>query len=542
SSYQFIVQINTGIGYSDPITNPFLLDQIGQSLGFSLFGQTGTNNLPYTGFNCPALVAPDEYVELGNFVLTYDSLNNWVNASLTFQALPNLQTLIFGPSCYQTDLSPNDFFAIPFLMDNFELLALQTTIASPVELNIELVSDNCSEQTRLESTLYPNADYQWFFNGQAIASATEASIDFSSTLDNAGSYSVQVILANGNCGISTPFPIDFPSPLVFEIVQNPIACFGDQTGAITLDFQSNPTDLSFEWSDSNGQIISTQQNISEIGAGNYQLEITNLDGCPANYNFVLEAPTPLNLTAQTQDALCDAADQNGRITLTASGGNADYRFSIDGAVFVPENEFVVVPGSYTGTVIDANFCEATINGVTVQPPAELNVIIQGPEEDIPLGESFRLELLANRPTESLIVEWSPAAILDCADCLEVEGLITQTTTFEALVIDDQGCVAEVNWPVVIDQARPVYIPNAFSPNGDGINDQLEIYSGPAVRQILSFKVFNRWGALLQDNRAGVWDGRFKGQALDPGVYVWLAQIEFIDGQIQNYEGNVTLMK
>ncbi|MFK7810770.1 MAG: gliding motility-associated C-terminal domain-containing protein, partial [Saprospiraceae bacterium] len=93
------------------------------------------------------------------------------------------------------------------------------------------------------------------------------------------------------------------------------------------------------------------------------------------------------------------------------------------------------------------------------------------------------------------------------------------------------------------------IPNAFSPNGDGMNDVLEIFAGPEVENITLFKVYNRWGEVVYElnNFLDVdpdiyWDGTFKGDQLNPGVFVYHATILFKDGRIELRKGDVTIMK
>ena len=101
----------------------------------------------------------------------------------------------------------------------------------------------------------------------------------------------------------------------------------------------------------------------------------------------------------------------------------------------------------------------------------------------------------------------------------------------------------------VRKIRPIYVPNAFSPNNDGTNDQFLIYAGKQVANIRSFLVFNRWGETVyeyynfqpNDPLFG-WDGKHRGKEMDPAVFTWFAEIEFVDGKVELYEGDVTLMR
>lgn len=113
-----------------------------------------------------------------------------------------------------------------------------------------------------------------------------------------------------------------------------------------------------------------------------------------------------------------------------------------------------------------------------------------------------------------------------------------------------GCSDSDNLNLIVRKFRPVYIPNAFSPNDDGVNDVLFIQAPDGlVRNIKSFVIFNRWGESVfeafnfQPNTVSYgWNGRFRGQAMNAGVYAYYAEVEFTDGEIVLLKGDVILVK
>ena len=124
-----------------------------------------------------------------------------------------------------------------------------------------------------------------------------------------------------------------------------------------------------------------------------------------------------------------------------------------------------------------------------------------------------------------------------------------TTDYSTTVIDSSGCRATDEVRVRVDQQRPIYIPTAFSPNGDGYNDVFYIGAGSNVVQIDELYIFGRWGEQVffkqsfQPNDAlEGWDGVFSGRVMEPGVYVYYIKVTFIDGQEIVYKGGVTLVK
>ena len=108
--------------------------------------------------------------------------------------------------------------------------------------------------------------------------------------------------------------------------------------------------------------------------------------------------------------------------------------------------------------------------------------------------------------------------------------------------------------IEVDKNRNIYIPNIFTPNGDGFNSIFQPIAGVGVRKMNYFRVYDRWGAMLHErlevdgndlsfeNPAVAWDGKFKGKEVNQGVYIYLAEIEFLDGRVLLYRGDVTLVK
>jgi gliding motility-associated-like protein len=103
--------------------------------------------------------------------------------------------------------------------------------------------------------------------------------------------------------------------------------------------------------------------------------------------------------------------------------------------------------------------------------------------------------------------------------------------------------------VTVTKERSFYAPSAFSPDGDGVNDRFMLFAGPDVRQIRSLQIFDRWGnlvyrtgAFLPNDLSVGWDGSLDGQLLNPAVFVFYAEIEYIDGWIEKKQGDVALVR
>jgi gliding motility-associated-like protein len=150
--------------------------------------------------------------------------------------------------------------------------------------------------------------------------------------------------------------------------------------------------------------------------------------------------------------------------------------------------------------------------------------------------------------DNALIEWN---LDSCQNCSMLELIPLNSTEYQVNVIDTiTGCSdTDIVW-VYISKDRKVFIPNAFSPDGNGLNDYLTIFADDAsVRSITSFKVFNRWGnlvfekeGLLPNIETEGWNGYLNNKKMQSGVYIYIAEIEFIDGETETFKGDVTLME
>ena len=125
----------------------------------------------------------------------------------------------------------------------------------------------------------------------------------------------------------------------------------------------------------------------------------------------------------------------------------------------------------------------------------------------------------------------------------------QSVPVSATVTDSNGCTTTEQVMINVTSDHGVYIPNAFSPNGAGINDTFHPFGGPNVVEVVELHIYNRWGAeifsrsLFEANDPVLgWDGMFRGQMMNTGVYTYWTKIKFVDGQVRLFKGDVTLMR
>jgi len=174
----------------------------------------------------------------------------------------------------------------------------------------------------------------------------------------------------------------------------------------------------------------------------------------------------------------------------------------------------------------------------------------GEDREVALGDSFSIEpfVMGMGPFDYLWSEHDEVETISCVTCPSTSITPFFDTRYVLEVTDGAGCVQSDFIDVVVDRNVYVWIPNAFTPNGDGQNDYFYLL-GKVPYDIKTFEIYNRWGQLLFQNQGIAvnsevdgWDGNTDGRPLSPGVYVYKAVLNFIDGSTKDFYGDVTLVK
>ena len=321
-----------------------------------------------------------------------------------------------------------------------------------------------------------------------------------------------------------------------------VSCFGSTDGFATALPMGGVPPYQFLWS--NGD---DQQTTENIASGDYSVNISDSYGCEIVLDVSLNQPLPLEINTQFQNPGCDGTESGSIEILSARGGVPPYNFAFDNQPFLPDNQLLenLPEGMYTAAVRDANGCEIdTSHTLTaaVIPIIDLN----GPI-NLFLGDSINLNIQSNIDLDSVIWENDPS--LSCLICPNPFVRTITNTQYQVAVTSADNCTTIDSVAVIIENRRRVFIPSAFSPNNDGINDFLAIFTGAEVVQVKAFEVFSRWGDQIfsqknfepNDPSLG-WDGTFRGEFLKPEIYAWFAEIEYLDGSVDIFEGDVTLVR
>ncbi|MBK7935831.1 MAG: gliding motility-associated C-terminal domain-containing protein [Lewinellaceae bacterium] len=314
---------------------------------------------------------------------------------------------------------------------------------------------------------------------------------------------------------------------------------------------SSPTPgiMAYSWTTTGGNFVSGANLQTPVvdAPGSYLLVVTNpSNGCTStDIVGVTEVPPPAFEPELIQP---DCHHPKGTIDISVvTGGTPPFTYSKNGGqTFSGQSLFGnLAPGAYDLVVRDAHGCTSEETAV-VSPPflpeVELEDFIL-----IQLGDSVMLDPVLNQPASNIALwQWSPPDGLSCTDCPAPWAKPLRSTVYTLKITDLNGCEAKADIQLRVDRQRYLYAPNIFSPNGDGVNDLFTLYAR-GVKDIRSLQVFDRWGAeiflvehLQPNDELRGWNGTYRGNLLNPAVFVWQAVVEFDDGEVEVFSGDVTI--
>ena len=399
------------------------------------------------------------------------------------------------------------------------------------------------------SDIGSNFVYSWRAPGGELLITDSNSIE----VDQAGEYELSLLNVINGCSSSTTTVVqaDTTPPVVAIEVPDILDCIS-RTTFIDGRSSSSGDQFQYTWTTPNGNILSGQDSVVATAAapGNYSLRIDNLrNGCFAEDGTeVVEIANPISgALILTTDPQC-LNDNNGSIVIeSVNSGTDPFTYSIEDRTFISNNQFSNLgAGDYRLTIQGSDGCSYETT-VTLNSPLDIGVDL-GPDQTINLGDSTSLVArVSGSPPDSL--QWMPGNGLEDPLALTQTVKPQKNSLYGITVINENGCTASDQVLIKVNTAKELFFPTAFSPDGDEKNDRFTISAGNNVRLINRLQIFSRWGTLVysqesfQPNDATIgWDGTYNGQLLNPAVFVFIAEVEFIDGTVQMFQGDIALMR
>lgn len=417
--------------------------------------------------------------------------------------------------------------------DSAQFSIIQPAVISAEFSNVQAVA--CFGEANGQATIIANEPLNTIVwdNGETTETVTNLT---------AGLHEVELTNGSG-CVRTASIEIMEPSPLMAAIeITEAIACGGNNNGVLTDNSSGGTGNYEYIWNTG-----ATLPFIDNLIAGDYDLTIRDEKGCIEEARVTLAEPTLIDATINPQDVTCPGGESSGLISITNStGGTAPYRYAINNQNFIDQPEISdLQAGTYTILIQDDNGCEKIFDQIIINNPPEVTVNL-GEDQIINLGNTIGLKAIANR---QVTFEWFSTDSLSCLDCATISARPLSSANYTVSVTDEvTGCTAEDAITVSVLQSRKLFVPNAFSPNGDGKNDLLGIFGGENINRIVRFEIYARNGSrVFQRQNFSVtdnvgWDGEFERQKLSTDVFIYFAEVEFIDGLVEIFSGDFTLMR
>ena len=366
-------------------------------------------------------------------------------------------------------------------------------------------------------------------NGSTSADATGLS---------AGTYTDTLTDANGCQYIDANIIVTQPGAIgLLSDSVTLVSCAGDSNGAISFIDTGGVPGYSYHWSQG-----STSDPLTGVPVGTYTVTVTDANSCTTSASFTVGVNNPITYHATKTNVLCTPL-QNGSISLSVSGGSPGYQYlwsngATTSAVtnLSPGIDSVTVTDS-RGCSVDTGFVVANDSAFTITGVPDTATINQG--DIIQLGLEVK-----NNGAGNASYNWTPSLGLSCSDCLAPQASPFTTTDYVITASTDSGCKASTQISITVIPQHQLYVPNAFTPNNDGVNDYWEAFGNKKTWLYCSAEVYDRWGEKVFESTDinFQWDGKYRGEFVLPGEYVYVFKVVFIDDYSVTNKGTITLIR
>lgn len=508
-----------------------------------------------TAVNGPASVCPDvtnvEYVVEGTDGQTYQ----WTIQGGTITSGANTDRVMVDWGAARNDAFLKVVGTTPIgcITETFTLDVIINKRLEPALPQSNGFTDNEVCFTELQDVTYftpqtNGSEYEWFIEGGTILTANNLN-EIRVRWDGPGFGKIWYREFNPVISDCEGFSDQLLVTIYTEIIATPTItnalCNGDANGTISLVLEGGkPGNYNVSWD--NGL---TGQNITGLAAGGYVATITDALGCEIIETYTITEPEVLEVRdSQLNDVRC-FQEANGNAFVLIGGGttfaNGDYSYAWSGPDGFAANTNTgqingLRAGSYSVDITDANGCQTSTSFVINEPPlleADLEALINEPI--CPQATDGTAFIDAKGGTPDYQFFWSNNETEDNANASNLSQ-----GTYTVRIVDANSCETSLSIDV-IERFPRIFIPNAFSPNSDGTNDEFKPVADCSIN--FSMQIYNKWGSVVfstTDVNTG-WDGSFKGQNAPDGKYSYVI---FYAGSLngvafeETFRGSVKLIR
>ena len=361
-----------------------------------------------------------------------------------------------------------------------------------------------------------------------------------------GTYHVTLTVKNAACNVSD-------TASLFITVYPGITANFDYTSppcsnSVNFFDSSAIGPASWLWNFGDGQ-TSTQQDPVHLYAtpGIYDVTLISktIHGCVDTADMLFDNHLAVSVNANS--TICKGNNKQ----LTASGGITYTWLPVEGLSNPNIADPIASPNVTTNYFVTikaidpiGDTCSQTLSTkIFVVDPVTLSLTAITDKDTIDEGQSTIIHAITDT---TLTILWSPAGSLNNPNLFNPTATPVKTTTYTVIIVDSSGCSKSATVTVYVRSMKcnlaDIFVPNTFTPNGDGHNDVLYI-RGNEIKE-LYFAVYNRWGQMVfetTDITKG-WDGIYNGMKVDPAVFAWYFKAKCFNGSEMKKQGNVTLIR
>lgn len=362
----------------------------------------------------------------------------------------------------------------------------------------------------------------------------------------AGVYTLGVTDANG-CNKTATYTLNQGPQFSVNLAAIQPVCNGGNTGSLTAIATGGVAPYTFNWSTGQSTIA-----ISALSAGNYSITVTDTKSCTVSATETLNDPAAVVVTTNAQGAKCFNT-ATGYVAVNVTGGTAPYTYLLNGVVQSTDTFSNLLPGNYLVLVTDVNGCQGN-SSFTVASPSEISVDLFSAQQVILTYMQTPLTATSNSTSPIVNHIWEPAGIFDFSGCTDTANCSNPlaapltTTTIRVTVMNADSCYASDTLTIVVKNELSKFIPTAFTPNADGLNDRFEFDILGASN--IEVSIYSRWGERIYYNPSqanGIngsngWDGTKDGKGVPADTYVYNMRVTYFDNSVISVEGTVTVME
>ncbi|PKP01845.1 MAG: hypothetical protein CVU11_13905 [Bacteroidetes bacterium HGW-Bacteroidetes-6] len=377
--------------------------------------------------------------------------------------------------------------------------------------------------------------YQWSSDANFSDTLNSSPSDNTAATIHTSPHTYYLFVDNGYCTVIDSVFVDYQQ-LNLNIVMTQPLCNGDCNGSITSTPTGGTPPFTYLWG--GGETTAT---ISNICAGSYSLTVNDSKGCLQNTNVMLNQPQPLSIDTLVGPVNCDIAC-NGFITLAVFGGTGPYNYNWSNGA-TTEDLTGICMGDYSITITDNHGCKLSD---TLNVPVDYiyaNVDAWTDYDTIFQGQTTGIHATSYSGVDYL---WSPPYNLVNVNVPNTNASPEVTTTYHIHLDDGYGCIYDDSVTIVVLEVfcyEPfIFVPNSFTPNGDGLNDILFVRS--LYMQTMYIAIYDRWGEKVFETTDPFigWDGTFRGEQLEPAVFDYYLKVECYNHVYFEKKGNITLLR